>query len=329
MVQMSNRVLLVPDSRPEKGFGHISRCCTLGDALRRMGGHPFLFLPYSIPGRGNIESEFPVIRGSDPVVAARRLAAKSVVLDGYGFPALYATRLSRKRMAVCAIDDLGLPFLPLQLIINPNLHASKLMYRNRSLRGPAYALLRREIIKERREKQVVSDISHIVVCMGGADPDCVSLDVLSALNQIFKDQNPIQITIVLGPSSAPELRTSLANKVKTLALEVDVQIAPRNFPQILSSADIAIVSGGVVLTESLYLGVPSLAIVLAENQREGVAAWENAGAVIQSAPEVERIKAGLLALLKSPSIRQKQSACAMRLIDGKGAQRVAKQILNL
>lgn len=324
---MNKKILLVPDGRPEKGFGHISRCLTLGKSLRRFGARPLLFLPYNVPAVRAVGHDFPIVLGRDPITIALRKSVSHVVLDGYGFPKQYARSLAAHHIPVSAIDDLGLPRLPLKLIINPNMHATKSLYRNQCLLGPHYAFLRDEILAARSDRALADTIHHIVVCMGGADPQWVTRDVVDVLHHIAELGYRLKITIILGPNSTRELHQAISKDFAPASFPYEVFIAPQSFANILASADLAIVSGGVVLTESLYLGIPSLAIILADNQTEGVAAWCKAGAAISTAPEPGAIKSNLLSLMNSAPMRKRLSQQSVKLIDGHGASRVAKKIL--
>ena len=324
---MSKKILLIPDARPENGFGHISRCLTLGKSLRRIGAQPWLFLPYDVPAIRTNNRSLAIVLGRDPIAIARRNSVNHVILDGYGFPKQYARSLTALHIPVSVIDDMGLPYLPLNLIVNPNMHATKSLYRNKSLLGPRYAFLRNEILVARSNRKIANIVKHVIVCMGGSDPNWATRDVVSVLHRVAKEAD-LKVTIILGPRTTQELHQVIMDDLGTTFFQYELLIAPRNFANILASADLAIVSGGVVLTESLYLGIPSLAIILADNQTEGVAAWCKAGAAISTPPEQEAIEIGLLSLLNSAPLRNKLARQAGKLIDGHGASRVAKKILK-
>jgi spore coat polysaccharide biosynthesis predicted glycosyltransferase SpsG len=95
----------------------------------------------------------------------------------------------------------------------------------------------------------------------------------------------------------------------------------------LADADLVVTAGGVTLLEALVLARPTVAVVLAENQRvpaEGAAA---AGAVLLS--DVADAPAVAAALAHSAHQRQDLSDAARRLVDGRGARRVAENVLAL
>jgi spore coat polysaccharide biosynthesis predicted glycosyltransferase SpsG len=325
---MGKKILLVPDGRPEKGFGHISRCLTLAKSFKKYGAQPLLFLPYDVPVVHAIDHGLALVLGRDPVAIARRNSVSHVVLDGYGFPKKYVKSLTALHIPVTVIDDLGFPRLPINLVVNPNMHATKSLYQNQCLLGPRYAFLRDEILTAQSNHKLADTVKHIIVCMGGADPNWVTRDVVSVLQRVAKKKPHLKITIILGPHSTQELHKVIADDLGPESFQYKLLIAPRNFADILASADLAIVSGGVVLTESLYLGIPCLAINLADNQTECIAAWCKLGAAISTSPEQGAIESGILTLFNSASLRNNLSQQAIKLIDGHGASRVAKKILQ-
>ena len=80
------------------------------------------------------------------------------------------------------------------------------------------------------------------------------------------------------------------------------------------------------------LGLPTVALILADNQRENTAALASAGAsllVEVNGHLPARLKEAFVALASAPAVRARMSQAAADLCDGLGAERVAARMLAL
>lgn len=95
--------------------------------------------------------------------------------------------------------------------------------------------------------------------------------------------------------------------------------------QLVAQADVAIGAAGVSAWERCSLGLPSLLVELAENQRSGGLALDNAGAAFwlgkphRIVDELSRA----WRLLQKPGAYREMQICAAAVTDGRGADRVA------
>lgn len=301
-------ILLAADARPEIGYGHLSRCTTLKTALEAMAATCTL-------------------TSEDPRVAARASGATVVVLDGYGWPERYADGLRSNGCKVVVIDDDARPPPIADLVVNPNAHAEQLPYDSPSLLGPRYAFIRPEFIPLRAHSRSYGDVRSVLVCMGGSDPDGVTPRVVEGALATLDRRTCL--SVVLGPMCDADVAKAVAAVVARREGDSLVLHAPADFPRHLATADLAVLSGGVVLTEAIHLGLPSIALVIADNQRAAVSAWCARGAAIEAAPQPEEIADALGALLADASRRRRIGEAARSLVDGHGAERVAEAIMGL
>jgi UDP-4-amino-4,6-dideoxy-N-acetyl-beta-L-altrosamine N-acetyltransferase len=121
--------------------------------------------------------------------------------------------------------------------------------------------------------------------------------------------------------------------VQKLALSLpwttEVCVAVTNMAERMVAADLAIGAVGTTAWERCCLGLPTIALVLADNQREGARHLELAGAVCllpdhESMPQILREK--LLQLQESGRLQVMQDAC-YQVTDGRGVQRLARRLL--
>jgi spore coat polysaccharide biosynthesis predicted glycosyltransferase SpsG len=107
---------------------------------------------------------------------------------------------------------------------------------------------------------------------------------------------------------------------------------PEGLPAIMGSADLAITAAGISSLELACLGVPMLVYEASPNQASNVAGLVAAGAAINlgslHAMCAEPLQRALLALAGDESRRRRMAMAGPKLIDGRGADRVAHAVIT-
>jgi spore coat polysaccharide biosynthesis predicted glycosyltransferase SpsG len=97
----------------------------------------------------------------------------------------------------------------------------------------------------------------------------------------------------------------------------------------LAACDVAVVGGGVSLYEACARGVAAVGVPVVVPQRPTVRGFVTAGAALgdaSHAPDVERVARDVVRLLRQPALRAALAAEGRKLVDGRGADRVAEAI---
>jgi len=164
--------------------------------------------------------------------------------------------------------------------------------------------------------------------MGGSDPNNLTKILIEAIGQL---SNPECETLVLLGGSNPHLRSVEASiqRVASIRLVIDAT----NVPEMMAWADVAVAGAGTTFWEMCFLGLPSILLVAAENQK-GVAAAANEMGIACSLGNGNEVTASAIAgkladLLSAQETRTKQSANGGELIDGRGAERVLAFLSDL
>jgi spore coat polysaccharide biosynthesis predicted glycosyltransferase SpsG len=103
----------------------------------------------------------------------------------------------------------------------------------------------------------------------------------------------------------------------------------------LAACDVAVVAGGVTLYEACALGVPAVGLAVVEPQRKAIRSCAALGAVLDAggpgldAAAADRVARGVLRLLRDDPLRHAMASRGRRLVDGRGADRVARRIRAL
>jgi len=98
-------------------------------------------------------------------------------------------------------------------------------------------------------------------------------------------------------------------------------------------SDVAVTGGGSTCWEMAYAGVPSLALILVENQKGIVEFLHSSGILIPLGEykdlTSEKILSAIKFLISDPEKRAQMSRKGQTLIDGQGAFRVADALLKM
>jgi spore coat polysaccharide biosynthesis predicted glycosyltransferase SpsG len=100
----------------------------------------------------------------------------------------------------------------------------------------------------------------------------------------------------------------------------------------LAACDVAVVGGGVSLYEAGARGVAAVAVPVVVPQRPTVRGFVTAGAALgdaSTAPDAERVARDVVRLLRQPALRTALAGQGRKLVDGRGAGRVAEAIRRL
>ncbi len=351
------------DASAAIGTGHLVRCRTLGRALRQQGatvrficrahpGHGIYalreegFAVTALPPAETSKTEsagedyarwlgVPQARDADETIAALEGRPDWLVVDHYGLDADWERRLRPHVGRLFAIDDLANRDHHCDALLdqnyNPNAearYAARLPAEATRLLGPRYALLGPEYGQNRSEGTAHSGrIDRLLVFFGGTDPDNLSGRALEALRHpAFAN---VTIDVVVGPNNPH--REALAKQAATrpgLILH-----APRpHLADLMAAADLAIGAGGATTWERCFLGLPSLVVSIAENQRPACRALAAQGLIAYAGHHdqvtVERLQAALSVLVAEPERLRRMAEAGRELVDGQGVERIVGALLS-
>lgn len=340
------RVLFRVDSGSKIGLGHLHRCLALAEVLRRLGagclfltsGEPPVQSRVTVSGFEALSLNEADLGGPGDLSLVLKTARDRnqgiVVVDSYHVDAAYLSELREAGRFVVAIDDLALFSFPCQLVVSGSVYAKDLPYRSSSgdtrfLLGPEYAPLRPEFwgVPPRKVRPAGQSL---LVTLGGADKHDLMPKLLGLLADLPGD---FTITAIVGPFFKNLAETE--EIVKGSQRLVRLIPAPESLRDLMLAADVAISGGGWTLYELAATGTPTITLVLADNQRYNVQSMEKQGVVVSGAvmPEQgvvnERLPKTARWLLDNYDKRCEMSRLAQALVDGKGAQRVAQEVLAL
>ncbi|MBD2464236.1 UDP-2,4-diacetamido-2,4,6-trideoxy-beta-L-altropyranose hydrolase [Oscillatoria sp. FACHB-1407] len=336
-------ILIRADASTRIGTGHIMRCLALAQGLQSAGHHPIVVAAQITPNLVsrlqtldiqliNIPHELGSLDDAQATIAlAHHYQAIWINVDGYHFGADYQRWIKAAGLNLLFFDDYQhASHYDADLVLNQNVYACPELYESREsytqlLLGTRYALLRPEFLQwQGWQRPSNTPACKILITMGGADPDNVTLKILRAIQLI--EIEGLEIIAVIGGSN-PHWE-SLQSVVQASQDSIHLKQNVTNMPELMAWADVAIAAGGTTSWELAFMGLPTLMVILAENQRAIAEKLGELGAVINLGwhgdVTIEAIAIALTDLLSNSAKRSDMMQRNQTLVDGRGVERVVQ-----
>lgn len=311
------RLLILTEGGGPPGLGHIARCgaiaAAFGDAARMLVhlGGPTALPPAAeaLPWREGIEE-----------VAAGLDHGTAVLVDSYlAGPSLYET-LCGRAASLTVIDDYGRLVYPADLLIHGGFSAPD--YGRQTARvaaGPEYICVRAEVLTGSGRRRH-GPLGHLLLTFGGA----AGPPMLRALLPVLRG-GPWSITAICGRDDEVEV---LQDEFAGEDLEILGRVDPADIVERMAACDLAVSAGGQTLHELAFLGVPFVAVQIDEDQRSNVTGYVRSGAcpahLYRGEPRLARRVLDCVEQLTDPRARERQARQGRRMVDGRGAKRIAR-----
>jgi len=258
----------------------------------------------------------------EPVLEA--LQPAWLVVDHYALDACWEQALVHAYEKLMVIDDLADRPHVATVLLDQTLGRDPAEYQAQVpsdctlLCGSQFALLRPEFAALRPaslQRRSTPALRQLLITMGGVDKDNATGRVLDALTKCSLPAD-CKVLVVMGPHAPHAAR--LQAQAPTLPWPTHVLGGVSNMAQLMADSDLAIGAAGATAWERCCLGLPSLMLVLAENQRGLAQALAKAGAAqVIEPPDLPRMDFSAL-LSMGPN--------GAALVDGEGVVRVVRSL---
>jgi UDP-2,4-diacetamido-2,4,6-trideoxy-beta-L-altropyranose hydrolase len=315
------------------------RSLTLAGALSAQGAACTFMGPPAVtalldafaPGAARLAAASTEARDLAAAVGTEQFDA--VVFDHYGLSARDHRAMGQGR-PVLVIDDLADRPHGADIVVDsgPGRKAEdydgRIPEEARLLLGPNFAPVRPEFaaLRETALAWRGEPVQRILVAMGLTDVGGITARIVERLRPRIGEAG---LDIVLG-AGAPSLAglTKVARRDGRLAVHVDTP----HMARLTAEADIAVGAAGSSAWERCTLGLPTLMIVLAENQRPAAEALaERSAALVADISSLDfeaQFDRALTRLMVDADLRRRLAAASSDLCDGLGAGRVATAFLQ-
>lgn len=356
---MSLQVAFRTDASNALGIGHVMRCLTLADSLQEYGlkchfissemigdlaeliairGHQLTInqlKPHRIPRSklfGDKSNNYEWAADSENTIEIlKQINPDWLVVDNYTLDKQWEKSVARYVDKILIIDDLANRPHHCDILVDPNFgrvpkHYNELVDRQcKVLCGPHYALIRsafrtfRKQSLQRRQDQ--RELKKLFVSMGGVDQNNATERVLNSLRQSSLPSCS-SISVVMG-SNAPWIE-NVRLTAKDMPWPTQVFVAPVNIAELMAESDLAIGAAGGTSWERCCVGLPTLLVVLAENQLFGANAMDtaNIAKLIGQLKDISITLPKAISDMNNINYRRTISMNASNVTDGKGASRI-------
>lgn len=332
-------VLIRCDASAEIGYGHVVRCLAVAESLRDEHQTRVRFAMAHDPesGRRVASRGFEVIQppaghgGATgqwlaSVVGQTRPGAVLLDIREPTSPAdIHAVK--EAGAVVATLDDPTETRLLSDLAFYPPVPQVRAMdwsgYGGHLHIGWEWVVVRPDFAEAARHRPADSTRRRsLLIMMGGSDRAGFTLRSVAALDG---GDEEFDGTIVIGPafSQTEELTRLLRSAKRRYTVERD----PPDLVRLMAESGIALIAFGMTAYELAVLGVPSVAMSLTEDHAQSASAMHDLGMIrslgVLNPQSDDRIAKNVDALLRDETARQRMAETARRVMDGRGASRVA------
>ena len=352
------RAVFRADAGDVIGHGHVMRCLTLAEELRRREidclfvcraheGH----LAKQIEQRGfglqllPVDSSLPIDRLDYPswVGASQEQDAREtlvaiggktdfLIVDHYGLDQSWERKVRKSCRKLLVIDDLADRQHDADLLLDSGIGKTADNYRQRMssdarfLCGPSFALLARKFAELRSATLLARQqrpVRKLLMFIGGGNSATHIPALVPKLADVISE-HALELEIILG-TEMPDIAERVEEALAQTGITASVSSLVDNMPEKLSTADLAVGAAGGSAFERACLGLPAVILKLAENQSAQLQALAESNAAIV----IENVDLLSQALYELINRREEIQAQSTRLCDGLGATRVVDALLEI
>lgn len=293
---MQKKAVIRADASEQIGSGHLMRCLTLADRMRREGtevhficrdlvgnlnhlvheqGFPLHVLPRHAddPSLSGYAAWLTVAQETDARETGEVLCTLApimrLVVDSYALDEVWERIVRPLVGEIFVIDDLANRKHDCDILLDQNFY--RVMQHRydglvppscKLLLGPSHALLREEFYAAKKKlSQRDGHLRRILVFYGGSDVTHETEKAVRAL--LHLSLSAVDVDVIIGGSNAHRMQ------IEKLCAPYDflhTYCAVSNMAEFMSNADLCLGAGGTTTWERCFLGLPAIVTAIAENQ---------------------------------------------------------------
>ena len=293
---MKKIAVIRSDASEQIGSGHLMRCLTLADRMRREGtevhficrdlvgnlnhlvheqGFPLHVLPRHAddPSLSGYAAWLTVAQETDARETGEVLCTLApimrLVVDSYALDEVWERIVRPLVGEIFVIDDLANRKHDCDILLDQNFY--RVMQHRydglvppscKLLLGPSHALLREEFYAAKKKlSQRDGHLRRILVFYGGSDVTHETEKAVRAL--LHLSLSAVDVDVIIGGSNAHRMQ------IEKMCAPYDflhTYCAVSNMADFMANADLCLGAGGTTTWERCFLGLPAIVTAIAENQ---------------------------------------------------------------
>ncbi|MCF8380984.1 MAG: hypothetical protein K9H49_15525 [Bacteroidales bacterium] len=321
------------------GSGHLQRSLALASELANRGiNASFIFADSEVSQVKKVEDAgFFVhkLKKKDQFKAERYLTFlpknSLIVFDTdderfYSGQLIDNLRLNLIKTACYSITDLHK--ISTDIFVNPNIISQNHQYKTESytkkLLGTQYLIFRKEFRDQKPKRNSFRNSSNLLLILGNADPNHLSLyflDVLEKIGDIFS-----KINLVVGLLN-PDLEKIKSRLAEINNLTISMHIDAKNMIDLYSETDLAITAAGMAMWEMALFSIPQMVIASSEREKEYSKYLSELNYIVSldsfsEIPEPDEMAGKLVTILNSDSLKKLKTEEFKNSIDPNGIKNI-------
>jgi UDP-2,4-diacetamido-2,4,6-trideoxy-beta-L-altropyranose hydrolase len=326
------KVFIITEGSGDIGFGHITRCTALYQAFEEKGILPIFLIHGDETVKDLLNNKKHVI--FNWLIEEEKLLtfieyADVVIIDSYLANYEFYKNVSNLVEVPVYIDDNKRFDYPRGIVVNGTVYADELNYPRKQdvtyLLGSKYIPLRKAFW-DVPDKTIRDHIETILVTFGGDD----SRNMIPSILNILKVNFPsLTKKVIIGKGFRNlEQTESLKDEKTELIYYPDAE----GMKKAMLESDIAISASGQTLYELARVGVPTIAIAVADNQMNNVKGWQKAGFIEYAGwwqdEGLTKKTSNSINSLGDRKTRLNSSSIGKIFVDGQGIKRLTDLLLQ-
>jgi len=311
------KVIIFTEAGTQYGYGHLMRCLALAQGFKER----LLDVIFIIRGDGDYSEiladyKYKQIEWQGSI-GIKGFSNKNdiAIVDSYYIDEKLCSKIYEKFKKVLFFDDFQRINYPGGVVLNSVIGAEKLNYSEidgvKYLLGVKFQPLRRDFWDV--PKYIVGeDINNIMITFGGSDITNKTSGYIKKVKKLYPEA---KVTVIIGKGfiNKDSVLKQKDNNIKFL-----YSPNAKTMLETMLKSDLAISAAGQTISELARVGVPTIGIKVAENQKNNIKYWKESGFLLSE----DILKKGI------PQI--KREICSIKgraLIDGQGVKNIMSSLL--
>jgi len=327
---LSDPILILTECGADIGFGHLTRCLSLGEAFRRAGEDVDVWAAADARSVEYLPESVRTVQwyGLPDALTVAAASAYGVLVDSFRIGADEFERIAGINRRIAVIDDFPRRQYSTGVVVDWTIGAEHFAFPSRHadvvyLLGGQYCALRPEF-KYTVEREFSDPPRSLLVTFGGADIRALTAPVVAMLQREFPD---LEKLVVFGQSAQNMPLCPAKDRSTSFYAAAD----GARMRELMARADIAVCGGGQTLYELASQGLPPVISSLADDQNDDIRGFVHAGFGVYEGSWrqpglLDALAAGISELWPA-DVRARHSAAGQECVDGSGAERLVSAIL--
>ncbi|ENJ9652650.1 MAG: UDP-2,4-diacetamido-2,4,6-trideoxy-beta-L-altropyranose hydrolase [Clostridium botulinum] len=331
------KIAIRADGGNKIGMGHIMRTLVLAKELAKTN-YVFYICRDDNPLSDKYKSGIEKINGegfniitideSNILDKLKDISADCLITDSYDVEEEYFNKTKKLFKLTGYIDDMNLYNFNVDFIINQNIGAEEFKYKvdkdTKLFLGTKYTMLREEF-RNTPIRSINKDVSDIMLTLGGSDVNGITNTILDYIKDL-----QFNFHVVVGPSFEEHNIENL-KKIEGLKSNIKLYFNP-NMIEIMNKCDITISACGSTLYELSSLGVPTIGVIIADNQANIAKKMEKENLILNlgfyNSLKKEDFINSINFLMSNYLFRVNMSKNQQKIINKNGVSKLAYEINN-